>query len=195
MAIKLDGVVETLVPLGILGAVGYFAVVYGPGLMDSVNTIIQNGLTGGAGSAPAVSGVSACAGITDPTQLQQCCGSQGITDPIALQQCMTPTVSGSSAACAGITNPQQLQLCQYMQQMQNPFGAQNPFGGGAQNPFGQYGAGGLGALNPGLPSPFGSAIQNTGGLPYQGIMAPKPGTPTCTNGVCRTFVGETLNGW
>lgn len=196
MALKLDGIVETVLPLGILAGVGYFAIVYGPGLMDSLNTIIQTSLTGGLQTTSAATAPMDCTTITDPTQYQQC---------ILAQQAST---SGSSAtACAGITNPTQLQLCQYMQSM----------GGGAQNPF--TGAGGIGSLNQGITNPWGSAIQNTGGLTNQRFpgalpgtipgttpgypqytgatqfMAPPVGTVNCAGGVCRSYVGETLNGW
>ena len=79
---------------------------------------------------------------------------------------------------------------------------------------GTMGAGGLGAINQGLPNAYGSAWQNVGGIPGQfpgtvpGTVAGYPqytgatqfqSTPlgsaqiTSPNGICRSYVGEVIN--
>ncbi len=171
MAFKLD-VVGMILPLAAVGAIGYFAITYGPGILDTVNAQIQTALSAGL-PPPSISGATAI-------------------------------VSGATGACTTgniqmdqMITSMGMDLCQYTQQMS-----------------GTAGAGGLGAINQGLPSPIGSAWQNTGGIPgvFPGIVpGTVPGYPqftgapqfqatplgsaqiTCPNGICRSYVGEVIN--
>jgi hypothetical protein len=174
MVFKMD-IVGTILPLAAVAGVAYFAITYGPGIMDTINAQLQTVLSAGL-QAPPVSGVTAI-------------------------------VSGTTGTCTtGNTQMDQMitaagmDLCQYTGQTS-----------------GAAGAGGIGAINQGMPSPIGSAWQNTGGIPGQmpGTIAPNyalginypqfTGAPqfqstplgsaqiTCPNGICRSYVGEVIN--
>jgi hypothetical protein len=178
MPFKFD-VTEVAIQLAVVGTVGYFAVTFGPTIMQAVTQNILNALGQGA-------------------------------PPTTVSGDATTMISGSTTTTCTTGNPQMDQmitaagvdLCQYT--------GQGASGAG-------MGAGGLGALNNGIPNYLGSAYLNTGGIPGQfpgtippnyaaGINYPQytgatqfQATPlgsaqiTCPNGICRSYVGEVIN--
>ena len=170
MAFKIN-IIDTILPLAVIGGVGYFAITYGPSIMDAV--------------------------------AQQVMGALG--QPVTVSGDATAIVSGATTTTCTTGNAQ-------MDQMYTAMGMDL-----CQLTSGTTGAGGLGSLNQGLPSAWGSALKNTGGIPGQvpGVASPYAGTNypypqytgatqynatpigtsniTCPGGVCRTYVGEVIN--
>jgi len=193
-------VIGTVLPLAAVAGVAYFAITYGPALADTIFQSIQGAMGGGAmmsGAPVTASGSTAGICTTGNPQLDQTLTQMGMN----ICQATGQQGTGSPTGTCTTGNPQ-------LDQMLTSMG---------MNVCSYTQAGGQGPLNSGIPGAFPSAINNTGGFPglIPGItnprygtttqfpqftgapqfMAAPIGTPNCAGGICRSYVGEVLNGW
>jgi hypothetical protein len=190
--------IGTLLPLAAVAGVGYFAIVYGPGLMDTLNTSIQTALGAGQIAPPTTSGTTGTC-TTGNAQTDQLYQQAGIDICQATGQTgasgTTGTCSTGNAQLDAMYRQMGINVCQVT-------------GGTA----------GQGPLNQGIPGAFGSALRNTG---FPGLIpgttppnfgsnilgqfpqftgapqytAAPTGVPNCAGGVCRSFEAIQLNGY
>jgi len=174
MAFKLD-VTEVAIQLAVVGTVGYFAITYGPAIMQAVAGNIMGVL--GQGVPPTVSG--------DATSI-----SGG-----------TATCTTGNVQMDQMITSMGMDICQYTgQSASGPgvgmgAGGLGPLNGGIPNYLGSawQNTGGIPGVLPGtVPGTVPGYPQFTGAPQFQATPLGSAQI-TCPNGICRSYVGEVIN--
>jgi len=167
MAFKFD-VTEVAIQLAVVGTVGYFAVTFGPAIMQAVASNIMTALgqapPTASGDATSVSGGTATCS-TGNVQMDQMITSMG------------------------------MDLCQYTSGAGMGAGGLGPLNGGIPNYLGSawQNTGGIPGQLPGtVPGTVPGYPQYTGATQFQATPLGSAQI-TCPNGICKSYVGEVIN--